>query len=373
MPVVSNTDEVSQILRAAYLYTEFNMSNQEIADYLKTSQPTISRRLKEARLRKWLIEKPSLNWPEEMMDRREAICDNVDLEKKILSLSKGNISIVRVCPRGKDDKNMHEYIAAAAAKLIEEHLASGKHKIGVNWGFTLFEMAQRLKPIRNPDISVIPIFGDLGLPSSDNARRYDSSNIARLVAQRFHLKNDPIRLTFQAIIPESCIGEIETIKQYLNEGDTSYREVFGGKGEAGLIGEIDTLITSIGALTEDTLWRHYLPEFKNYSLLNKLRTKKVVGDVGQHFLIQDVGKDGEVDEINRRINGLKLEHFSMLAEHHRKIRNVTNPKNIGLGVVVLASGNIDKTEIVLEAIKRKLLNVLILDEDQAKKVIETMH
>ena len=365
------TEESYRILRVAYLYSQFGMSNQEVANYLNISQPTVSRRLKEARNKKWLIEKPTICWPEELKHIQSSVYDNLDLGNKIIELSNGTISKVRVCPPEFTNNNFHEYVATATAQLIEDQLSSGEHIMGINWGNTIYEMALRMNPFENPNLTIVPIFGDLGLSSNHQARRYDSSNLARLIARRVNSKIDPIRLTFQAIVPRKFLEEIEIIKKYLQEGDTSYGEVFGTKDKKGLINEVDTIITGVGALSEDTLWYHYLPELKDnkYSVLKALEDKGVVGDVGQHFLSRDRGNDKSIDEINHRVNGLMVEHFSNLAEKHRRNSNNIPQERMGLGVVMAVSGN-NKARIVLEAIKRNLVNTIILDETQAINVIQ---
>jgi DNA-binding transcriptional regulator LsrR (DeoR family) len=110
----------------------------------------------------------------------------------------------------------------------------------------------------------------------------------------------------------------------------------------------DIALVGIGVLTPGSVVLQN--NILNQTEIERLKTKGAVGDIGLRFF-DACGKTIE-DEINYRVIGLDLDQY-------RKIKRV-----IGI------AGGEEKVEAIRAAMRGKLINVLITDDQTAKKLFE---
>lgn len=364
--------EVLQTLMICYLYASLNMTYEEISDYMGISIATVGRRISAGKKAKWLEERLIFKHPKEFDDISDYIYSNALLGKRICRRFPGQVDRITIVPSGPDLPTTQCHAAFATARLLEETLV-GNHILGVNWGSTSFAVANALAPPKlNHNLTCVPVFGNLGLPSGRRARErslsYESSGVAYLIAQKFGAP-EPVPLSFQAFIPPQFAGkdpDEKIIMRYI-ENDSSYQEIFDKEG---LINKIDTLVTSIGSLDTDSAWFRF-EEFHNMNPdpeFRKLKQAGVVGDIGQHFVTEKgfvPNPPKSIADINKRVIGLQLkEHLVGLVERHRK-----EPQK-GAGLMIVTVGK-KKAQITIAAI-RTGVNHLIIDEDLAKEVLRLL-
>jgi len=367
--------DVLDMLKICHQVIDLGMSYQQVADHIGISAPTVGRRLEKAKKLGWVKEQISFDIPEKYQEVQNYIFSaNPELEYEILETFKGKIQDVRIIAstRGTEGEEIsRRYAAAAAAYMFEELWRSNApNVVGVNWGRSLLAFAESLRVYPNRELAIVPLFGDSGVhwthPRYEEATKYHSTRIAHLISRNYSAP-EPIRLTFQALIPakfaeSESIREI--IKQYI-ESDPSYQAVYG---DDGLINQIDTIVSGIGALDREGSWFNYiayLDQAEPEREFQRLSDLGVVGDIAQHFVTQEgVVEDTHpaIDSINQRVIGIRPEHFIQLAERYRGSESAA-----GAGVIIIAVGQ-HKARVVIAAIRSGAVNHLVIDENLAREI-----
>jgi deoxyribonucleoside regulator len=156
----------NSLIEIARLYYREDLSQQEIADRLGISRPTVSHALKRCRQRG--IVEIRIREPDSLarslageLERRHGL-------KKVL-----------VVESGADDAERKRNLGRAAAGYLAGLLADGC-RIGVSWGTTLYQVAQHLpmRPLQN--VQVVQLIGALGSVQP----RFDGFELARHFAER---------------------------------------------------------------------------------------------------------------------------------------------------------------------------------------------
>jgi len=132
-----------------------------------------------------------------------------------------------------------------------------------------------------------------------------------------------------------------------------------------LVEHLDAILTSVGS--KDQPGRFWSGEFFRQGDidLSKLR-RGAFGDLGGAFIINPAANKADreyVEAVNRRWTGVKETHFRRCALRARE--------NNLPGVTVLAVGAV-RAEIVLQCVKRGLVNHLVLDSDCAEKLASVL-
>lgn len=384
-----NKDEALNILKVAYLSRDLRMPNKKISECLGISPPTVTRRLAAARKRGWLQE--ILKVPDEFRDMRRFF-PNPMLEMELLRRFHGQLDKVTIVPSGEEREISREHVVEATARLLEKELDAGEHILAVNWGKANKMISEALRPTdkKRDKLSVIPIFGDLGLfrddPNYQESITFFANTIAYLFAQKMKAP-EPTRISFPGIMPAPFFDKSnddadlnpKDIDRFLDRFlmcDRSYQEIF--LEETGLIYQADTLVSSIGALDESGTWYQYAGILDRSSReaaeseFELLKNCGVIGDIAQHFYTfvtkeGPVGKrDEKIERINKRVIALKPDHLIHVATKHRE-----SQKKHGLGVVIPIAGK-HKAEICITAIRINAVNHLLCDEELGKEIIKIL-
>ncbi len=374
----------SEALQVAYYHCVLEMPLKTIADILGKSPATITRRLDEVRQAGWLRDHPEFTPPPDIWRELQGKMTCTDVEQA-LQEHFGDMSIRRITvlpspsTTTDDGRNAHsanvERIGLFAAKRLTEALGEGAHVIGTNWGWSVRHCVSNLRPARaNPDLRFVPLVGNLSLDETDphyeEAIECSSNRLAQMAATAFGAPRAP-RLSTPAYIPRRFhedLGGLQSIRDFI-ESDVSYRRIFGGKDESGivqpgLIEQVDTLVTGLSSIDVQTL-PIYRPGLITPEDLPVLEAAGVVGDLALHLVVDpsEIAAPTEaavrlVESINDLIVGASPADFLRVAENSR-----AGDSN-GLGVIVVAAGTW-KSRILSTAIRSGAVNELITDLDTA--------
>lgn len=305
------------LVKVARMYYEDNMSQEEIASEIACSRPYVSRLLTDAKemgIVQFKVVPPK--GYELEMERR--LREKGSLEKVIIVPKKSNLPKLTA-------------VAKAAAEYLESVVENGDI-IGYSWGNTVYSVSNFLSQKEDlSDVTVVQLCGGV----SNLQNNIYSTEIAKNFAKAWDAK--PYAMMCPALVDSKEIKDVfvsdSNVKKVLEYGD-----------------EANTLLITMGAYgVQNAVCRAgYLKEEE----MQELIVKGAVGDICDH-LINDQGElcDEALDERTVSVP---------LAELKKKKRRI--------GV---ASGQ-SKVECICGAIRGKIINVLITDEDTAGKVIERL-
>jgi DNA-binding transcriptional regulator LsrR (DeoR family) len=302
-------------LKAAQYYYNQNLTQQEIAEKLYISRPTVSKLLKEAE------EDGIIQF--KVVDIQNK-CAMFKLEEKITN--KFGLKNVILADYDENYEDLKENIGKAAAIFFEK-IAKNDMKIGFSWGTTLKAMVRNLNynnKIRN--LELITLVGGSGVLSSD----VHSNIIIEDVLDKYEG-------TGHFLYAPSIVDSVE-IKNNIMKNRETKRILEKAKN-------VEIAFVGIGSNTELPKRLHLLDE--EYEELKDLNS---VGDVCSRFY----DSEGNLcdSDINKRIIGIDLE----------SLRDIET--------VVGVAGGLEKVESIFAALENGFLDILITDELTAKKVLE---
>ncbi len=298
--------------KVADLYYLRDMTQQEIAERLGISRPTVSRLLQRSRA--------------EGVVRIEVIPpDGVhhDLERELEQRFSLREAVVVT---GQQEAATQQALGRAAADYLDRLLKGGE-RIGVSWGTTLRAVADSLhrRPVRP---TVVPLVGGVGQISAGIHANDLAHSIAEALDGTVHLLHAPAVVdnarVRRALLSESGIARALTLAR-----------------------QVDVALVGIGALvSSSTLVRsgYFSPEH-----LAALRRLGAVGDVcTRAFTI-----DGEPvdDALERRILAVELSDLRRMA------------------TVVAVAGGAAKADAIHGALRGGLVGVLVTDHQAARSVL----
>lgn len=361
---VTHIDEIA----AAYLFAKENRTQAAIADLLGISPAVVSRLIAKARADQYLIQE--FRFREEALedDKLQAVRQRISrsgLAKALDEFSRA----VNGCPgptvrvfaipggSGRGADAMAEFATQAAPHIRD--LIGRSRLCGVTWGRMLLNVVRalrKLRPVtRSEPLDVIPLAGEpLGQEPTTSSSSSLASALGRVINNNedYHAKS----LTMvPALVPRDFTEEECQAVFKLVERLPDYRDIFGAirtRGAADTAAhQVDCIMTSLG---------HEALGFSGGALLAKAEEKLFVGDMGGVlFPRPDLEEEGRrvTGDIEARWTGLRQEHVKACAERARAAgRNPNAPP----GVVLISIGE-QRATVVFEAIKRRLLNHLVID------------
>jgi DNA-binding transcriptional regulator LsrR (DeoR family) len=372
-------------LRAAFLFGDHGLSQNEIARILGVSQPVVSRLLKYAERRQWL-ERRYRFIPDELPPDRlqylrrmvhpDKLIDRLTAVRSLTGVRVRDVHVVDTGMRGTSGRTIAarqtRFGRGAARILVDLMLRS--EVFAVTWGRTISQIVNALQEIvpvaaTGRAIRFVPVCGE---GTHEKSNRDTSSHLA----ERLHtvlqarVPDPPLSLTgLPALIPRRYRGAgLPVIREFVEQA-TSYQEIFGGRSP--LIHRVDTLLTSVGPgrrpmgfINEELLRAGSLPR---RPLTKEQLEKLVVGDVGGVLLPRrDLDRAGrrEVDQLNAMWTGVKREHLERIATQAARTKRP--------GVIVASFGGADRAEPIAEAVRCGLVNELIIDRSLAEALTEKL-
>jgi deoxyribonucleoside regulator len=298
------------ILKICYLYYREERTQEEISDFLGFSRFKISRILKEARKRGLVT--ISIKHPGVALTEKEA-----ELAKRFFLKQ---AIVVRI--NAYSNKSPLDQVGEAGARYLRDIVS--QHKImGVTWGHSVYHVVSNLEPLDAPDLSLVQIGGGLGtIEGSDN------NMLTMTLGQKLGAK--------AFLIPAPVIVRNRSIR------DTLFKEK-KIQNTLSMARRADLVLFGVGIIgSEGLLWKS---GFLNKNDALKLEESGAVGAICGRFF------DAEGRQcwsgLDDRTIGLNLEEL-------RTIRKK----------ICVASGQ-EKTEGILGALKSKLIDVLVTDENMA--------
>lgn len=300
--------------KVADLYYLRDLTQQEIADRLGLSRPTVSRLLHRSRAAGIVrIEVVPPDAAHHVLER--------ELEQRF-----GLREVIVVAGQGEAQTTQATTLGRAAARFLERTVKRGT-TIGVSWGTTLRAVVDHLrqKPLRP---TVVPLVGGVGQISP----RIHANDVARAIGDAFggrvHMLHAPAivasRRVRQALVRDTEIARVLALAR-----------------------RVELALVGIGALVpSSTLVQSGY--FSAHDLL-ALRKRGAIGDICTRLFASDgTPLDGELD---RRILAVEL----------RDLRRIPT-------VVAVARGAA-KAEAIRGALAGRLVDVLVTDHLAAREIL----
>ncbi len=300
--------------KIARLYYISNLNQQQIADKLSISRTKVSRYLDKARKDK--VVEIKINSPVEAYEELELEIENTYGLNECL-----------IVPSYENRQEVLSELSRQLNKLLERILNKGNY-IGIGWGTTLKDVTDNLEFDKNYDVRVIPIIGGLGKIGTGIHTNSIASKLAEKLGGVSYIINTP------AVLDRREAKEVI-------ENDSNTREIME------LSERVHIAILGMGEVGGDsTLLKNGNFSREEFDYLERLG---VVGDVNLVFI------DKTGNHIDNRID----ERIIRIPEE--KIKKIKTVIGIGFGK--------KKIDVILGAIRGKIINVLLTDEITAKGIL----
>lgn len=303
------------IIEAARLYYQLDYSQQDIAQKLGISRPTVSRFLKQAK-EKGIVE-IKINDPTENGEKLA-----IKLKEKY-HLSE----VIVVSAPLFECQIIKKYVGEKAAEYLTETIKE-KDVIATSWGTTIYEVAKSLKPKLIKDVTVVQLNGGV---SHSETKTY-ASEIIHLFGEAFNTQTLvlPLPAIVDHVVVRQAIEADRHICKILEEGHNANIAIF-----------------SIGTPAEEAvlLKAEYLSK-EDIEILQS----KAVGEICSRFF-DSKGKICHV-ALNDRTIGIELEDLR------------------GKEKSILVAGGPSKVEAIYGALMGNYANVLITDNFTASALLD---
>ena len=302
------------ILKICYLYYKEEQTQEKISGFVGYSRFKISRILKEARKRGLVT--VTIHDPMTYVTAIETeLARKFGLDKAI---------VVRV--NQFDDRSVLDQVGQASAQYLRE-IVTRYHVFGVTWGHTVYHVVRELEPTQARNLSLVQIGGGLGtIEGSDNNML--TMTLGQKLGAKAYLIPAPVIVRNRAL--RNTLFKEKKIQETLGMARKADLVLFG----VGLIG------------AKGLLWKS---GFLSKTDTAKLKEAGAVGAICGRFF--DANGRECWNELDDRTIGLTLDEL-------RKIKH-----KIGVGV------GQEKVDGIFGALKGKLLNVLVTDEDTAARLL----
>ena len=303
-----------QSIDVAKLYYQSEYSQQEIAEFLNISRPTVSKLLNYAKENGYVS--IQIHDPDDVSD---------DLSMALKNKYNLNNVIIANSPLNNNEE-IKRHIGQAAAKYLYSIIKDGDI-IGISWGTTMYSIATQLKDKKLKDVQIVQLKGGL---SHTNINTY-ASEVNELFTNAFHAQGRslPLPVIFDKPELKRIIEKDSHINEIINLGKKANIAIFS----VGTVKD-DAILFRLGYINEE----------------DKKRIQKcAVGDVCSRFF----DKNGNIcDEIiNSRTVGIELEELK------KKEQNI------------LVAGGERKIEALHVALSSKIASILVTDQFTAEALL----
>jgi len=311
-----HADKKRLLYKIARAYYEDGLTQERIGHLLGLSRIKVSRLLRQARDER--IVQITIVPPQD---------SNADTERA-LEARYGLAEAIIVSPSSYDKTTIVHELGPPAADCLIRCLHDGA-VLSITWGTTLLSVVDALPGQNWPEIRVVPILGGLGRPEAET----HGADLARRVAEAFGAR--PIVLPAPGIVASALVRDA-----LLAEPQVSDTLALGARADVALVGigvpVPDSVVAQAGILTGEAA--------------EQLKAVGAVGDIALRFFDGD-GRAVE-HEINDRIIGLDLGQITKI------------PRVIGV------AGGAEKFEVIRAALRGRIIDVLVTDDQTADKLLE---
>jgi len=313
MPRPKSSPDPYLLGKVSALYYLRDHTQQEIAERLRLSRPTVSRLLREAR---------DLGFVAITVTPPRGL--HLELETRLEELY--GLQTVRVAEgdTGKNSKVLQHQLGATAARHLARTIHPGE-TIGIAWGTTLTAMVDAMVPLPTEGSRVVQILGGLGPPDADEY----GAVVARRLAER--LDGQVVLLPAPGVVATADVRDVlrkdPHVRAALNELDS-----------------LDVIFVGLGSLASNPVLNdgHTLTRQEK----RDLKAGRAVGDIALRFF------DAEGNFVRTSLDD--------------RILGITNGQLRKAARVVAVAGGADKVEAIAAALKAGIVHVLITDRSTAE-------
>jgi DNA-binding transcriptional regulator LsrR (DeoR family) len=315
--VTTDLDRKKLLYKIAKAYYEDGLTQEQIGKRLGLSRIKVSRMLQRAREAKVV-----------QITVVPPLASNADLERR-LEAEYGLDEAIVISPSSQDTPTVVRELGPAAVDCLVRSL-QGDEVLGLTWGSTMLSVVDALPAQNWPAMRVVQMLGGLGRPDAE----VYGADLARRAAEAFGAK---LRL-----VPAPGIVASKMVRDaLLADPQISSTLELGAGADVALVGigrpTPGSVVLQSGILGEEELAR--------------LHAQGAVGDIALRFFDAD---GCPVDhEINDRIIGVDLD----------QIRDI--PRVVGV------AGGAEKHQVIRGALRGKLIDVLVTDEGNALRLLDT--
>ena len=308
--------ELHQMTLASRLYYEEGRTQQEIAEVMNISRPTVSRLL--VRAREENIVNITITDP---FETKTALADQfrqvTGLEKTIITqaIPKGEVLNLKI-------------LGISAARYLENELMPGAI-VGVGWGRTLLSVVESLGQPIVADLTFVPLTGGLGQISPS----FQVNELIRCMAEKFNAN-------WRQFYLPAIVQDDDARNNLLSTGDV--------KNVTNTWETMNTAVVGIGNVSFDTELNMLFAKYLDQSTRDRLHAAGAVGDICMRFFD---GDGRSIEDGLRGVIGIDLE----------KLHRISN-------VIGVASGA-SKAKAILGAIRGGLIKTLITDDVTARAIL----
>jgi deoxyribonucleoside regulator len=312
------------ILKAAYLYYLKEKSQNEIAEVLNISVPTVSRLIKKAKEEKiveFVIRDPYL----ECIDLEEKLKKEFNLKDVVIAPNE-----IRDTAKMDTAENTKKLVALEGARYLQR-IITEKDVLGISWGQTMYYLIQYLNPCQKVNGKFVTMHGSISGLKSD----FDVRTLVSRTSMVFGGKN--YSLLAEALLSSPEVAASIKNEKYVKQVYEMFDQItISICGMGSFYPQLDSLLCKSKYLTEEEI--------------DNLRKNDVVGDIVLRFFDKE-GKECETNFKDRTI-AIELEQFKQIKT---KISVVSDEV---------------KTHTTLAALKGGFVDVLITDYNLGKSILQ---
>lgn len=310
-------DRSAKLADIAEWYYLDGLNQSEIARKIGVDRSMVSRMLAEARRQK-IVE----------IRIRRPLSTNRELEEQLQR--RFNLRQVYVLMnRGSDYSQLLQQLGVAGAMVLKEYIKPGI-VLGLSWGTGVSAVVDAFRPTRPVSIRIVQLVGALGAHNS----AYDGHGLVQRLAQIIGSEGYFLNAPF-------LVEDAEIAQALLSNQNVAEAVSLAQKSGVAVVG--------VGS-TEPDYSSFYQAGYVPLIDLNHLRSLGMVGDVcGRHFNL-----DGESPDI----------------DFHARIITIAEDHLKKIPIRIAVAGGIGKVEAILGALRGGFINVLVTDDEVAKRILE---
>lgn len=364
---------------AAYLYSK-QQDQKTVANQLHISQSQVSRLIRQALDQGLLVRRFEFN-QEGITKKRFQEIRNFQAPIQLienLRIINNNLVNVKIFDSGSSHDSYSERLipfAHNASSYLKDLLAE-VNVIGVTWGNTLSNLVDALArrysytPLRTPKFFV-PLCAELlGVASEQYHSTMIADRLNEIVNKR---KSEHLSLSgIPAFIPKYLAArELDEDKIALLwdivKDSNNYRAIFVEfENEEPFINKLDCILTSLGPI-DAPFGPSILTELdKVFPPLEKIKPE-IIGDIGGILLKRGSHEANKIDQQFVLLKDLEEMWTGITFKQMKDIADKSAASENMQGVIVFAHGK-NKAPVLFEAIKRGLVNQIVIDFELSKEL-----
>lgn len=314
-------------LKAAYLYYLKGKNQNEIANILNISVPTVSRLIKKAvkeKIIEFVITDPYLA----CIELEENLKKAFGLKDVVIAPVPDITGEDNPAPDTTD--NMRKIVALEGARYIQR-IINEDDILGISWGKTMYHLIHYLNPCQKVNATFVTMHGSV----SSIEHEQDVRTLVSRMAMAFGGRN-------YSLLMEGLMSNANLVKSIRSEKNV--RKLFE------IYDRLTISVCGIGSFYPQVTSALSKSEYLSGIEMEKLQENRVAGDIILRFFDLD-GQECETD-LKERTLAIDFKTFKKI-----------NTK------ITVAAGEV-KTHTMLAALKGKLIDVLITDYYLGKSILD---